>query len=91
MDSYAVIDGVIFGNLWILKGKQEVSSYPLEATDQAYREKYIRDYRIHQGVQLDANKIKVNPAKRQVAKLCLNSFWGKFAQRHLCKDKYVLD
>lgn len=65
-----------------LKGKQEASGYPPEATDQESREKYIRDYQIHQGILLDANKIEVNPAKRQVAKLCLNSFWGKFAQRH---------
>ncbi|TKS65331.1 hypothetical protein D9C73_028582 [Collichthys lucidus] len=64
-----------------LKGKQEASGYPPEATDQESREKYIRDYELHQGVRLDADKIEVNPAKRQVAKLCLNSFWGKFAQR----------
>lgn len=30
---------------------------------------------------LDASKIHPNPAKRQVSKLCLNTFWGKFAQR----------
>nr|DAC81317.1 TPA_asm: PolB [Larimichthys croaker adintovirus] len=64
-----------------LKGKQEASGYPPEAADQESREKYIRDYELHQGVRLDADKIEVNPAKRQVAKLCLNSFWGKFAQR----------
>ncbi|KAF7646307.1 hypothetical protein LDENG_00190100 [Lucifuga dentata] len=65
-----------------LKGKQEASGYPSEAIDQESREKYIRDYLAHQGIQLDANKIVPNAARRQVSKLCLNSLWGKFAQRN---------
>ncbi|TWW54262.1 hypothetical protein D4764_0293330 [Takifugu flavidus] len=56
-----------------LKGKQEASGYPAEATDRESREKYIRDYQEHQGILLDAGKIETNPVKRQVAKLCLNS------------------
>lgn len=64
-----------------LKGKQEASGYPPDAMDQETREKYIRDYHTNQGIQLDAGKIQTNSVKRQVAKLCLNSLWGKFAQR----------
>ncbi|XP_023194843.1 uncharacterized protein LOC111609654 isoform X1 [Xiphophorus maculatus] len=75
-----------------LKGKQEASGYPPEAMDQESRLKYVRDYQINQGIQLDAGKIEVNPAKRQVAKLCLNSFWGKFAQRNdLSQTSFVSD
>ncbi|XP_036002595.1 uncharacterized protein LOC118565752 isoform X1 [Fundulus heteroclitus] len=65
-----------------LKGKQEASGFPAEATDEESRLKYVADYKREQGIQLDVRKIEVNPAKRQVAKLCLNSFWGKFAQRN---------
>ncbi|KAL7390279.1 hypothetical protein ABVT39_018185 [Epinephelus coioides] len=64
-----------------LKGKQEASGYLAEVSDQESREKYIADYGANQGILLDADKIQPNPAKRQVAKLCLNSLWGKFAQR----------
>ncbi|KAM9703389.1 uncharacterized protein ACNS7B_002119 [Menidia menidia] len=64
-----------------LKGKQEASGYPADAADEESRLKYIEDYRVNQGIRLNPDKIEVNPAKRQVAKLCLNSFWGKFAQR----------
>ncbi|XP_061764740.1 uncharacterized protein LOC133557872 isoform X1 [Nerophis ophidion] len=64
-----------------LKGKQEASGYPKEAVDAESREKYIREYRENQGIQLDAEKIDPNPAKRQMSKLCLNSLWGKFAER----------
>ncbi|XP_049913668.1 uncharacterized protein LOC126398400 [Epinephelus moara] len=64
-----------------LKGKQEASGYPAEASEQESREKYIADYRANQGILLHADKIQPNTAKRQVAKLCLNSLWGRFAQR----------
>ena len=66
-----------------LKGKQEASGYPPEAVDQESREKYIREYRDNQGIQLNVGKIEVNPAKRQMSKLCLNSLWGKFAQKNI--------
>ncbi|TWW57374.1 hypothetical protein D4764_07G0000930 [Takifugu flavidus] len=59
-----------------LKGKQEASGYPAEATDRESRKKYIRDYQEHQGILLDAGKIETNPVKRQVAKLC-QQFVGK--------------
>ncbi|XP_078030208.1 uncharacterized protein LOC144458258 [Epinephelus lanceolatus] len=64
-----------------LKGKQEASGYPAEASERESREKYIADYRANQSILLDADKIQPNTAKRQVAKLCLNSLWGKFARR----------
>lgn len=43
--------------------------------------KYLDEYERHQGIRLDPEKIMVHHAKRQVSKLCLNSFRGKFAQR----------
>lgn len=65
-----------------LKGKQEASGFPPEAAvSQESRARYVEDYRVHQGIRLDPDRIEINPAKRQVAKLCLNSFWGKFAQK----------
>ncbi|MCI4389187.1 hypothetical protein PGIGA_G00095030, partial [Pangasianodon gigas] len=56
-----------------LKGKQEASGYPPEAKDRVSRERYVSEYLERQGVRLDHEKIEANPAKRQVAKLCLNS------------------
>ncbi|KAL7377691.1 hypothetical protein ABVT39_003179 [Epinephelus coioides] len=72
-----------------LKGKQEASGNPAEASDPESREKYVADYRANQGILLDVDKIQPNPAKRQVAKLCLNSLWGKFAQRNHGSDSVV--
>jgi hypothetical protein len=39
---------------------------------------------------LDADKIEKNPGRRALAKLCLNSLWGKFGQRkNLSKTEIV--
>lgn len=65
-----------------LKTKQEASGYPAGVESDEERQKYIRDFKENQGVELDPAKISLNPAKRQVAKLCLNSLWGKFAQKN---------
>ncbi|XP_078531047.1 uncharacterized protein LOC144817954 [Lissotriton helveticus] len=64
-----------------LRDKQEASGYPEWCTSQAAKQKYIDDYHTHEGIRLRPHLIEVNPARRQLAKLCLNSLWGKFAQR----------
>ena len=65
-----------------LKLKQEVSGWPSECgEDEDAREQYLRDYARVEGVVLERNSITRNPGLRSVAKLCLNSFWGKFGQR----------
>ena len=88
-NSSSIFEGYIHT---FLKGKQEASGYPTEADDEESKLRYVRDYKLHQGIQLDVSKIEVNPAKRQVAKLCLNSFWGKFAQRNdLAQTTIVTD
>lgn len=64
-----------------LKGKQEASGYPPGVKNETDKQKYISEYHKLQGIELDPSRISDNPAKRQIAKLCLNSLWGKFAQR----------
>lgn len=67
-------------NLW-LKIKQEASGWPTECTTRASQDAYIESFREAEDVQLERDCIEVNPGLRSVAKLCLNSFWGKFGQR----------
>ena len=43
--------------------------------------KYIHDYYEKEGIQLEYDQIKKNPGLRTLAKLMLNSMWGKFGQR----------
>lgn len=45
------------------------------------KELYILDYFKNQGIMMDKESIVSNPGMREIAKLCLNSLWGKFGQR----------
>lgn len=64
-----------------LKIKQESSGYPDWVKSEEDKDKYIKNYHDNQGVLMEKDKIEVNPGLRAIAKLCLNSLWGKFGQR----------
>ena len=67
-------------NTW-LKIKQEASGWPKDPMTEEEKQSYINDYLKHEGIQLDYNKIEKNPGLRTLAKMMLNSMWGKFGQR----------
>ena len=72
-----------------LKIKQESSGWPLHCESADARARYLQEYREHEGIQLDSSKVMKTPL-RAVAKLLLNSLWGKFAQNpDLVKTEYV--
>ena len=64
-----------------LKFKQEASDPPDWVKTPDDIQEYIDWYFEKEGVSLDGEKIEKNPGLRALAKLCLNSFWGKFGQR----------
>ena len=64
-----------------LKIKQEASGWPSWCQTEQQKRQYIREYERKEGIKLDYGKIKKNPGLRSLAKLMLNSFWGKFGQR----------
>ncbi len=65
----------------ILKLKQQASDWPKWCTSQDDKDKYLTDYMDHQGIELDPENIETNPGLRNLAKLMLNSLWGKWGQR----------
>ena len=67
-------------NMW-LKIKQQASGYPSWCNDEQTKLKYIENYANHEGIDLEEDKIEKNPALRFIAKIMLNSFWGKLCQR----------
>ena len=67
-------------NTW-LKIKQEASGWPKDDMTEEQKQRYIHNYLEHEGIQLEYDKIKHNPGLRTLAKLMLNSMWGKFGQR----------
>jgi len=70
-----------YDNPW-LKIKREASGWPSwVGDDETKRQQYLRDYYEHEGIQLEYDKIQKNPGLRTLAKMMLNSMWGKFGQR----------
>lgn len=65
-----------------LKIEHESSGWPTGCLgNEQAQEQYIADFEHSEGVKLDRDAIEKNPGLRQVAKLCVNSFWGKSGQR----------
>jgi len=63
-----------------LKLKQESSGYPSWVQSEENQDKYIEDYLRAEGIALDKASISKNAGQRTLAKLKLNSMWGKLAQ-----------
>ena len=62
-----------------------------DATTEEEKEEWLKGCEEFYGFRLDKDKIEKNDAKRQVFKLCLNSLWGKFAQRSNLTDFKVFE
>ena len=72
------------------KIKLEASGYPKNCVTDEQKQWYVNDIFENQGIQLDPAKISYNPGLRALAKLMLNSIWGKFAQRpNLTKTEQI--
>ena len=67
-------------NTW-LKVKQEASGWPEDDMTEEQKQVYIDNYLKYEGIQLEYANIKKNPGLRTLAKMMLNSMWGKFGQR----------
>ena len=65
-----------------LKLKAEASGYPSWVQGPADEDRYISQFAASEGIQLDKDAVGSNPAKRGLAKLCLNSMWGKLTVRN---------
>jgi len=64
-----------------LKLKAEASGYPSWFRTPDDEDRYIESFWQSEGVRLNKDAIEYNVAKRGLAKLCLNSMWGKMGER----------
>lgn len=64
-----------------IKIKTEASGWPDWVSTEEDKNKYLAQVEEKVGVVLDREQITKNPALRSIAKICLNSFWGKWGQR----------
>lgn len=76
-------------DMWY-KIKSESSGFPEYVKTDADQQKYIDEFFEREGIILDRENIVSNPTKRSLAKLMLNSFWGKLSQRtNLTKTQLI--
>ncbi|CAB4042145.1 DNA polymerase [Paramuricea clavata] len=74
------------------KIKQQASGFPKDCNTAEKRQQYIDEYFDKEGIRLEPDKIEKNPGLRALAKLMLNSFWGKFAQKpNMARVKLISD
>lgn len=64
-----------------LKIKTEASGWPRDCVTEAERLTFIEKFLDREDIRLEFQCIVKNPGLRSLAKLILNSFWGKFGQR----------
>ncbi|XP_023312242.1 uncharacterized protein LOC108915368 [Anoplophora glabripennis] len=64
-----------------VKVKQQASGWPTHCTTDEEKERYIEQFLEREDVKLEFAEILENPGLRSLAKLILNSFWGKLGQR----------
>ena len=68
-------------NTW-LKLKEEASGWPSHVgNDETLQTQHLHDYEMHEGICLERDNVQKNPGLRTLAKMMLNSMWGKFGQR----------
>lgn len=73
-----------------MKIKAEASGYPDWVTTDTEKDRFIKQFHTKVGVLLDKDNISPNPALRSIAKICLNSFWGKLGERNnKLKTKFI--
>lgn len=64
-----------------IKIKQQASGFPKHCNTREKQEKYIEQFLEREDVNMEIHEIIENPGLRSLAKLILNSFWGKFGQK----------
>ena len=75
-----------------LKLKTEASGYPPNCDTPEQKKEFVKEFYKREGVPLDPENIEKVPGRRALAKLCLNSFWGKFGQRDsMPQHKFVTE
>ena len=66
----------------------------MESSELSSNYKSVDEYRsiVKSKLDIKLDEIKFNPGMRSIAKLCLNSLWGKFGQRNnMKKTEYVTE
>jgi hypothetical protein len=71
------------------KLKAQASGYTSWVRTTEEEDRYIQSFEENEGIHLEKDAIGHNPAKRALAKLCLNCMWGKLTERKRVRTKMI--
>ncbi|KAG8227520.1 hypothetical protein J437_LFUL002409 [Ladona fulva] len=66
---------------WHYDRTTEASGFPYWCRTPDDKSKYLSSFRERENIALDETSVQQNPGLRQLSKLMLNSFWGRFGMR----------
>ena len=75
---------------WV-KLKQEASGFPHGIETEEQKDDFIKKYFEDTGIKLDKENTRPDPNLRNIAKIMMNSFYGKFAQRPNLETTEIVD
>ena len=58
------------------------TGFPDDVVTDEDRDKFVDDYKMHEGISIEKESVKKNKGLRQVAKLMLNALWGRFSMKN---------
>ena len=70
--------------------KIQASGWPPECDTPEKKQKFVDDVKKYDGIVIDPLKMEHNPALRTLAKLILNSFWGKFGEKIIRSKTHLI-
>lgn len=74
-----------------LRIKQEASGLPEHVQTESEIDDYIATYEREEGIKMERRNLKKSSALRSLAKLMLNSIYGKFGQRLNLRKSHMVD
>ncbi|KAL3095127.1 hypothetical protein niasHT_027946 [Heterodera trifolii] len=69
--------------------KIHATDFPSWCGSEREKDEYIEECWRKFGIHLEKEKMKPEPGKRYIAKLCLNSLWGRFSMRNLLSKAVI--
>ncbi|KAL3106462.1 hypothetical protein niasHT_012201 [Heterodera trifolii] len=69
--------------------KIHATGFPSWCESEEQKSEYIEECWMKFAIKLDKEKMKSEPGKRYIAKLCLNSLWGRFSMRNLLSKAII--
>lgn len=74
-----------------IREKTHASGWPSHVQSDEEKQKFAENLFNNEGIKIDEGQMTFNAAKRCIAKLAINSSWGKYGQKSNKSQTYIVD